>query len=89
MQVADTVIAILSRCEMKKLTLAVCLLLSAACPALPSALAGSLHDAAEAGDIEQVNQHITGGTNVNETGFLGLTPLPWQLARVTLRWLNG
>ncbi len=74
---------------MKKLTLAVCLLLSAACPALPSALAGSLHDAAEAGDIEQVNQHITRGANVNETGFLGLTPLPWQLAWVTLRWLNG
>ncbi len=58
-------------------------------PGAASALAGSLHDAAEAGDIEQVKQHITGGANVNETGFLGLTPLPWQLARVTLRWLNG
>jgi len=38
--VADSLITSLWRCEMKKLTLAVCLLLSAAYPALPSALAG-------------------------------------------------
>lgn len=40
-----------------------------------SALAGSLHDAAKTGDVDQVKQLITEGANVNAADTTGITPL--------------
>ncbi len=61
---------------MKKLTLCICLLLSILTgPALSSALAGPLHDAAFIGDINEVKRLIAEGIDVNQKDFGGRTPL--------------
>lgn len=63
---------------MKKLTLCICLLLSILTgPALSSALAGPLHDAAFIGDINEVKRLIAEGINVNQKDNDGRTPLHW------------
>ena len=38
---------------------------------------GSIHDAAESGNIEAVKQHLAAGSDVNLKGKFGETPLHW------------
>ena len=60
---------------MKKLTLRVCLLVGMTCLALSAAQAGTLHDAAAKGNLNEVERLIAEGAKVNAKDKGGNTPL--------------
>ena len=60
---------------MKKLTLRVCLLVGMICLALSTTQAGTLHDAAAKGNLNEVERLIAEGAKVNAKEKGGNTPL--------------